>query len=149
MTSPDKYFYILLDENSAFIAGVFMRVSNLLKEIVLTKNYNEQKQERLNLYWLCQQSGRRHPAGVAFFNEEQGDFRLKVDILPEDKNLYLKATSVSTESVFYRVESVVRKAGAQVHRTEVGTGYARKDDPKVIYMDIGPFSRTLVLDQNN
>lgn len=113
----------------------------------MSENKIEQKQkaERLNLYWLCTQTGRKHPAGVAFFNEEQSDFRLKIDIMPEDKTLFLKAISSSGDVTYYRVEAAVKKAGRVVHRAEVGSGYAKKDD-SVIYMDIGPFSRALVLE---
>ena len=110
-----------------------------------SKIEHTQKSERLNLYWLCGQTGRKQPAGVAFFNEEQNDYRLKIDVMPEDKTLFLKATSMSDDVTYYRVEAAVRKAGRVVHRTEVGSGYAKKDD-STIYMDIGPFSRTLVLE---
>lgn len=110
------------------------------------KTEQTQKSKRLNLFWLCGQTGRKHPAGVAFFNEEQGDYRLKIDVMPEDKTLFLKATSSSEDTAYYRVEAAVKKAGRVVHRAQVGSGYAKKDD-SVIYMDIGPFSRTLVLEQ--
>lgn len=114
----------------------------------MSENKIEQKQksERLNLYWLCGQTGRKHPAGVAFFNEEQNDYRLKIDVMPEDKTLFLKAISSSDDVTYYRVEAAVKKAGRVVHRAEVGSGYAKKED-STIYMDIGPFSRTLVLEQ--
>lgn len=116
-------------------------------EFHLSENNIEQKQksERLNLFWLCSQTGRKHPAGVAFFNEEQGDYRLKIDVMPEDKTLFLKAVSMSDNVTYYRIEAAVKKAGRVVHRSEVGSGYAKKEDSS-IYMDIGPFSRTLVLE---
>lgn len=110
------------------------------------KNKLNQKSERLNLFWLCAQSGRKQPAGVAFYNSEQGDYRLKVDIMPEDKTLFLKAVSTSADTTYFRVEAAVRKAGRVVHRTDVGSGYAKKDDNQV-YMDIGPYSRMLVMEQ--
>lgn len=115
----------------------------------MTENKNEQNQksERLSLFWLCSQTGRKHPAGVAFFNTEQGDYRLKVDIMPEDKTLFLKAVSSSADTTYYRIEAAVRKAGRVVHRADIGSGYAKKDD-SVVYMDIGPFSRMLVLEQS-
>lgn len=110
------------------------------------KNEPMQKSERLNLFWLCSQTGRKHPAGVAFFNNEQGDYRLKIDIMPEDKTLFLKAVSSSADTTYYRIEAAVKKAGRVVHRAEIGSGYAKKDD-STVYMDIGPFSRMLVLEQ--
>lgn len=66
--------------------------------------------------------------------------------MPEDKTLFLKAVSSSNDVTYYRVEAAVKKAGRVVHRAEVGSGYAKNDD-STIYMDIGPFSRALVLEQ--
>ena len=114
-----------------------------MSELKIEKN---QKSERLNLYWLCNQTGRKHSAGVAFFNEEQGDYRLKIDVMPEDKTLFLKAVSSSEGVTYYRVEAAVKKAGRVVHRAEVGSGHSKKEE-STIYMDIGPFARTLVLEQ--
>lgn len=99
------------------------------------------------LYWLCQLTGKKVPAGVAFFNEPQGDYRLKVDVMPEDKVFYLKPTSVHEGKVLYRIEAAVRKEGRVIHRTEIGTGYSNMNEGYPIYMDIGPFSRLLVLEQ--
>ena len=113
----------------------------------MSENKIEQKQsERLNLYWLCNQTGRKHPAGVAFYNEDQGDYRLKIDVMPEDKVLYLKMVSVSDDVTYYRVEVAVKKSGRAAHRAEVGSGYAKQAD-STIFIDIGPFSRTLVLEE--
>lgn len=108
----------------------------------------EKKNEKFSLYWVCNQTGRKHPAGVAFFNETQGDYRLKVDVMPEEKIVYLKASSLHEGKVLYRIETVVKKNGRPAHRTEIGAGYANADDGYPIYMDIGPFSRTLVLEQD-
>ena len=68
--------------------------------------------------------------------------------MPEEKTLYLKMASVSEGLTHYRVEAAVKKGGRISHRAEVGAGYSRDDDPSFIYMDIGPFSRTLVLEQS-
>ncbi len=106
-----------------------------------------QKSERLYLFWLCSQTGRKHPAGVAFFNNEQGDYRLKIDIMPDEKTLFLKVVSSSADTTYYRIEAAVKKAGRVVHRAEIGSGYAKKED-STVYMDIGPFSRMLVLEQD-
>lgn len=106
----------------------------------------ENKVEKFNLFWLCNQTGRKHPAGVAFFNESQSDYRLKIDTMPEDKLIYLKPSSMSDGVVYYRVEVAVKKAGRTTHRAEIGSGHAKSSDGYPIYMDIGPFSRTLVLE---
>ncbi|OQW48794.1 MAG: hypothetical protein A4S09_13430 [Proteobacteria bacterium SG_bin7] len=107
----------------------------------------ERKSEKLSLKWLCPLTGKTHPAGVAFYNQDQGDYRLKVDMLPEDKVLYLKTSSMTEGKVFYRIEAAVRRNGRVTHRAEVGTGYASVNEGYPIYMDIGPYSRQLVLEQ--
>ncbi len=104
------------------------------------------KNERFNLYWLCKQTGRRHPAGVAFFNESQADYRLKIDTMPDDKLIYLKVSSMSEGVILYRVETAVKKQGGVTHRAEIGSGHAKCDEGFPIYMDIGPYERTLVME---
>ena len=98
------------------------------------------------LYWLTQGSGKRYPAGVAFYNELQGDYRLKVDTFPEDKVIYLKPISMSDGLIHFRVEAAVRKQGVVLHRAEIGEGHASIENGYPIFMDIGPFTRTLVLE---
>ena len=98
------------------------------------------------LYWLAQDSGKRYPAGVAFYNELQGDYRLKVDTFPEDKVIYLKPISMSDGLIHFRVETAVRKQGVVLHRAEIGEGHASIESGYPIFMDIGPFARTLVLE---
>lgn len=107
----------------------------------------EKRNEKFCLQWLCTLTGKKHPAGVAFFNEDLGDYRLKVDVMPDDKILYLKISSMADEKVFYRVEAAVRRGGRITHRAEIGTGYANVNEGYPIYMDIGPYSRQLVLEQ--
>jgi hypothetical protein len=98
------------------------------------------------LYWLCGQSGRRYPAGVAFYNELKNDYRLCVDTFCENKVVFLKPISMTDGVINFRVESAVRKNGAVLHRAEIGIGHASVDDAFPIYMDIGPYDRTLVLE---
>lgn len=106
----------------------------------------ENKNETFPLFWLCNQTGRKHPAGVAFFNEGQGDYRLKIDTMPEDKVIYLKPTTVSENVVYYRVEAAVKKDGRVAHRAQIGSGYSQSENGHPIVMDIGPFSRSLILE---
>jgi len=88
----------------------------------------------------------RHPAGVAFYNEPQGDYRLKVDTFPEDKAYYLKPISMTDGVINFRVEAALRKKGVVLHRAEIGCGHASIESGYPVYMDIGPYSRTLVLE---
>lgn len=107
---------------------------------------SDNKNEKFNLFWLCKQTGRKHPAGVAFFNESQTDYRLKIDVMPEEKLVYLKASSVSEGLIRYRVETAVKKQGRVTHRAEIGSGYAKADEGFPVYMDIGPYDRQLVME---
>jgi hypothetical protein len=110
----------------------------------MNEKANEQKSEKFNLHWLCPHTGRRVPAGVAFYNQQQGDYRLKLDVMPEEKMLYLKASSASDNRTRFRVESAVKRGGQVTHRAEIGSGVSKDDE---IHMDIGPFSRLLVLEK--
>jgi len=112
------------------------------KEIFLSDK--EVKLHRL--YWLCAQTGRRYPAGVAFYNGAQGDYRLCVDAFCETKAFYLKPVSMTEGMINFRVESAVRRSEGGHRRAEIGVGHADAVDGYPIFMDIGPFDRTLVLE---
>lgn len=105
------------------------------------------KSEKFKLQWLCSQTGKAQPAGVAFYNESQGDYRLKIDALPDDKLIFLKLTGASDGSIYYRVETVVKKNGQPTHRIQIGQGYSRSEGGFPVYMDIGPYSKVLVMEQ--
>jgi hypothetical protein len=107
---------------------------------------NNEKAKCHRLYWLCNLTGRRFPAGVAFYNETKGDYRLCVDTFCENKVIYLKPISVDDDQINFRVESAVRKDGLILRRSEIGVGHASVENEFPIYMDIGPFDRTLVLE---
>ena len=102
--------------------------------------------KKFNLSWLCRETGQKHSAGVAFFNQPQGDYRLKIDIFPEERTVYLKAVSLTDGMVHYRVETLIKKNGKLSHRADIGSGYSNEQDGYPIYMDIGPFQRLLVLE---
>lgn len=109
----------------------------------------DQKQETLRLFWLCEKTGKRIPAGVAFYNESENDYRLKIDTMPDDKIIFLKAIGVMQEQIRFRVEIGVRKLGKVVHRAEIGTGSANVTDGYPVFMEIGPFSKTLVMEKSH
>ena len=106
-----------------------------------------EKSEKFNLFWLCSQTGKKTPAGVAFFNETQGDYRLKVDALCDYKLIFLKITSMSEGLIRYRVESVGRKGALNTQRNEIGRGYSDANGSYPIRMEIGPFSKSLIMEQ--
>jgi len=97
------------------------------------------------LYWLCGHSGKRYPAGVAFYNQNKGDYRLKVDTFCDGKSVFVKPISMTDGIINFRVETVVNTNKGS-HRTEIGVGHASVEAGYPIYMDIGPYERTLVLE---
>jgi hypothetical protein len=104
----------------------------------------ENKSKVHRLYWQTQ-SGRRVPAGVAFYNEEQGDYRLKVDTFCEERSVYVKPVAVSDGVVQFRVEALLKKTQG-IKRSEIGSGQASVEKGFPIYLDIGPYDRTLVIE---
>lgn len=98
------------------------------------------------LYWLDNDSGQKIPAGVAFFNSIEGDYRLKVDTFCNDKQVYLKPVSMEEGVINFRVEALSHRRSGPSIRNDIGTGHAAVRDGYPIYLDIGPFSRTLVLE---
>jgi hypothetical protein len=49
---------------------------------------NKVKNKKLDLEWIDKETGRKFPAGVAFYREDKGEFRLKVDAMPDDKYIF-------------------------------------------------------------
>lgn len=104
------------------------------------------KDAKFDLYWIDKESGQKFPAGIAFYHEDKGDFRLKIDAMPEDKLVYLKPTNAHGGEVRYRVDVVLRKNNELARKSPIGIGYSGANTGNLIYMDLGPFSRSLVLD---
>ncbi len=105
------------------------------------------KAEKFNLYWLCNKTGSTLPAGVAFYNESQGDYRLKVDTFADDKLVFLKLTGTSDGTIYYRVDTVVRKQGQATHRAQIGSGHSKAESGLPVFMDIGPYSKVLMMEE--
>ena len=106
-----------------------------------------EKSEKFNLYWLCNQTGKKLPAGVAFFNETQSDYRLKIDAFCDDKLIFLKIVSMSDGLIHYRVESVTRR-GSPPQRAEIGRGQSDACGGYPIFMEVGPFSKVLTMEKS-
>lgn len=103
--------------------------------------------DKFRLYWVCTETGKKLPAGVAFYNEQQSDFRLKIDALPDDKLIFLRPTGTADGSCQYRVETVVKKNGKSAHRATIGTGYSRSQTGMPVVMDIGPYNKALLMEE--
>ena len=111
----------------------------------LIQNSFEQgkKSQPFRLCWTHEKGS--IPAGVAFYDENFGEYRLKIDIQPETI-FYLKPISWEEERAQYRVEVVIKRGGVFRYRRQVGRGYSSKlENAESIVMEIGPYSKPLVL----
>lgn len=106
----------------------------------------ENKNKMHRLYWICKITGKRFPAGVAFYNEVNGDYRLKVDTFCHDKSIFLKPIALQNEVIQFRVESVMCKKDGPSQRVEIGIGEANASKGFPVVMNIGPFDRPLVME---
>ncbi len=102
-----------------------------------------EKSETFYLSWLDPQKGTRKPAGVAFFDTEFGDYRLKLDFFP-DNQYYLRCLGGDNNVVRYRLEVVHKnKEGRFMRRVPVGEGYATPTNE--VRIAPFPFEKELVL----
>ena len=106
----------------------------------------KEKNKKLELLWIDKDSGQQFPAGAAFYHEDKGEYRLKIDAMSEDKLVFLKPTNSSNGEVKYRVDVALKKNGKFLRYSTIGFGSSGSQTGKYIFMDLGPFSRSLVLD---
>lgn len=96
------------------------------------------KQKKDDLVWLDMQTGEKFHAGVAFFLEEFGEYRLILDA-PRTV-LYLRPHKAQGDDVSYLVHAPIDISGKFSHRVEVGKGYSNKDTNNDIYMKLGRYA---------
>lgn len=106
----------------------------------------KEKNKKLELLWIDKESGQRFPAGAAFYHEDKGEYRLKIDAMSDDKLVLLKPTNSVNGEIKYRVDVVLKKNGKFLRYSPIGVGNSGPQTGKYIFMDLGPFSRSLVLD---
>ena len=104
---------------------------------------NEQSQT-FQLWWFDKEEKRHFPAGVAFYEEPYGEYRLKIDIHPNSQ-YYLKAISSIGSKASYQVDVVLKRNGKFKGRRPVGEGYSNELTKGDIIMNLGPYKRTLIL----
>lgn len=107
---------------------------------VLKTKGGEMKKEILRLWWSSE-CGKYNPAGVAFFDEKFGEYRLKIDMHPETA-YYLRPIMATDSKSFYRVESVIKSEGKFKGRRPVGDGWDSGND---IFINLWPYERSLLL----
>jgi len=106
------------------------------------------KSETFYLWWENPNIAKRTPAGVAFYDEKFGEYRLKIDQIPDDQVYYLKPTSSDNGRIDYQVDKVLKRSGRFLKRVETGDGYSDKDSQGEIYIDFGGFGKRLILTFN-
>lgn len=95
------------------------------------------EQQKENLIWIDGQTGEVFHAGVAFYIEQFGEYRLILDA-PRTV-LYLKPMGSSDGKIYYSVHASIENNGKFSHRVEVGNGYSNEQDSN-IYMKLGRYS---------
>ena len=103
-----------------------------------------QKAEVFRLWWFDKEEKRHFPAGVGFHEEKYGEYRLKVDVHPENQ-YYLRPISSTGHEVRYRVEVVIKKNGRFKDRKVIGEGYSNELTQGDVVMNLGPYKRALIL----
>ncbi len=123
------------------------------QEKIETTNENEKKNFSIHqLWWLNEQTRKSQHAGVAYYNEEQGDYYLYLSYLPHDKRYRytLRPFETLNDVTLYRVERTEKVANKNVvRRKKVGDAISSKKTNGDIYIDLGPHSKILVLPRTN
>jgi hypothetical protein len=117
-----------------------MRVDNYQSKV----EFLNEKSELFQLWWFDPTTGKNLPAGVAFHDEKFGEYRLKIDMLP-DSQIYLRPLSTQEQSVYYRAEVAIKRNGKFVQRKQVGEGWSSTKIKGDAFINLGPFSKFLVL----
>ena len=94
------------------------------------------KTKKLYLFWSDEINDFRYIAGVAFREEEFGEYRLKVDSYPH-RRLYLKAVNTNEGRIDYRVDEV-KKIKNDIIRCQAGFGYGDKETNHDVVIHIVP-----------
>ena len=103
----------------------------------------QHKSEMFILGWLDPRDGSVIYAGVSFYNSTYGEYLLKIDEEPCEKQYYLKPYTCEGERTNYRMELIIkRKNGMFLKRQCVGMGYSNAG---CVFINYGSKFKTLVL----
>ncbi len=98
---------------------------------------NLKKQKKEDLVWMDPQTGETFHAGVAFFIEEFGEYRMVLDA-PRTV-LYLRPKEACADRIDYVVHAPIDINGKFSHRVEVGSGYSSQETNNQIFIKIGRY----------
>ena len=106
----------------------------------------QHKNETFILGWLDPRNDTVNHAGISFYNPTYGEYLLKVDEEPSEKQYFLKPCSSEGDCITYRMELVLkRKDGSFRKRQLVGTGYSSAETDGSVLINYGSKFKTLVL----
>lgn len=107
---------------------------------------NKPNIETLLLGWLDPRDNSVHNAGVSFYNPTYGEYILKIDEEPSEKQYFLKPCGSENDRIDFRMELVVKKKdGTFLKRQLVGRGYSDESTSGNIFVNYGSKFKTLVL----
>lgn len=98
-----------------------------------------------SLWWENTRTNLRTYAGVAFYDDRFGEFRLRANVFDEGKQLYCRAIQSENEKVAYRVEIVKKKNGKFWKREKAGEGLLSKETNGEIHLQVPPYESKLIL----
>ena len=96
------------------------------------------KNKKEDLVWIDTQTGEKFHAGVAFYIEEFGEYRLILDA-PRTV-LYLKPQTANGDEISFAVHAPIEVNGKHSHRVEVGKGYSNDQTNHNVYMKLGRYA---------
>ena len=99
-----------------------------------------------SLWWFDREEKKYLAAGVAFYDDKYGEYRLKIDINPETC-YYLRPIASVEGKRLYRAEVVIKSNGKFKFRRTVGEGYSNDLTDGNIIVRFGPYEKLLVLEE--
>lgn len=105
-------------------------------------NLNINECEHFNLWWHCPISQSREKAGVAFYDDRSGDYRVYLNFFPDSRYL-LRCMGGSSECLKYRFLSCPKNGGG-MKRYQQGEGLFVRPAGEIV-IQTAPFSKLLIL----
>ena len=109
------------------------------------QNNNLNEREHFHLWWHCPQTQNRDMAGVAYYEEGDGDYRLILNFFP-DNVYYLKCIGADSDQCHYRLIAV-KPRGGKGSRFYQGDGILNNKANEIV-IQAAPFSKLLVMSLN-
>src|SRR5210317_1966393 len=102
------------------------------------------KERPYQLWWHDKHSDRFLPAGVAFHNENHGDYTLKLDIHPDQKFI-LRPISTLDDQTEYRIELFYKREGKAPLKRCIGRGVSNYNTNGNVHIELNPYVKALIL----